>query len=518
MAKPEEERKNSPEPETIKPAEIVYLKGKIPTPLDMLGFSLEYWCGRVGDSFEVVPALTAPPYSPKDKSFLSLHQKNHLKYWRTLIPEVADRFRSHTKDAERTLNRMANYLSYCQPEEGKDPPLLNLAKQGASFYLYQHLVDISVRFRDQPAEALMASRQLLEDMVRGDIDPFTCKRDIWDANQEDMRSYTLNACFEASQGNLFRYIDLPGFGPTTSFQMPVLREESGQGAEKTKIEKWLTLERRLATLRVLENERVRITIVGPANSGKSTLTASLYFEINEILRQVRTSSLDFADLRLTCGIMNLDKPTPDAEKISRGGTDFSRQKIPWTQDLAAVTAREFIGMLQNIVLADAPGGSPDEITRTVVGPTDLVFLLIRADGDQSWLQQRDQWLAALSEIGQTPVAVLRRRLSGERSQFTGEPLESTITSFQPEEVAEGRGQIERVGGRAVIDRRAVLKGDPCVSTLARLLLFDFLPTVISTRMAKTHRYLMVLRDQQAQSKVFFEILQKKIRKRHSPKS
>lgn len=504
MSRPE--KNPSPEGETTSKAEILYLQGEVPTPPDMLEYFLQARFGRISNQPEVIPALTVSPFCSDTEGVLVFSRRGaHLKqHWLSLIAQIAEK-ETLTGKQKWILGRIATYIDICRGQ--KDHPLKTLAKTGASPYLYQKLVAVSMRHLGQPIEALRAADQIFNFFMTNDLDPFDFRRGVLDNDERKIIHDLIDTHLQKIEHEISLFRRLAETGPTISFVIPVLhREEPHQAITtgETRVDEWLTLERPLGRLRILEGERVSLAIVGPANSGKSTLTASLVVAVNKLINEAR-SHVDLTDLRLGCDFMDLDRQRPDVAEILSGSGSSERSKTHWTPALAMATAKEFIGRQGNIIIGDAPGGSPDKITEIVVGPADLTILLILAENDESWEKQRQQWQAGLRQIGQTPVVLLRSRKPGETSPITGERLESTTTSFRwaEGEFFKPHYWISRVGGRVVGLARKVREDDYCISTLAKILLFDLLPQAVIARKKQTRLTLARLRNEQELSPAYY---------------
>lgn len=147
------ERESGPEAkEAIPKAEFVYFSGETPTPPAIFEFWLQKLRGRVADSYEAIPSLTTPSGASEAKEILSLLREGNLRdYWLELIEETCTAGNGHNR---WLLRRMANYFNHCQTRLGRKPPLENLANQGASFYLYGQLTDVSLRHFSNPLDTL----------------------------------------------------------------------------------------------------------------------------------------------------------------------------------------------------------------------------------------------------------------------------------------------------------------------------------------------------------------------------
>ncbi len=162
--------------------------------------------------------------------------------------------------------------------------------------------------------------------------------------------------------------------------------------------------------------------------------------------------------------VNVDLGTPTVESIlTRHGKDESAHKQlkqSWTEALALRAMEEFSRAKQsaNIVIADLPG--------IITGITEVVAVL----GDCGVVVTNDwakttEWRDFFRRLGTTQVAQAM-------SRKPEEGLPSVVTTYKREKF---------LSGRIVGLDRTVRSWDPFVECLARVLLFDLLPTFIERR-------------------------------------
>lgn len=508
MPRLSQEREPIPEKkETITPAEVVFVTEEIPTPAAMFEAYLLRRLGRLPNRYQLLTTLNPHKGSaPEQFLFISPNGKSR-NHWLELINKIEEQKGSLSRQEKYVLQRMANYFQICVfgPErrqhlslnyrigsniQKKPIPHETLVKYDASPYLYHLLLDQSLKFANQPKKVINVGIKLIQDFVKKGLDPFKHEKEVKIADAKK-RFEAARRAMHISELQLQKFHRLADSGPSISFTVPVLEREPGQPVipGETRVVETVTLERNLGVLRFLEGRKISIAIGGPRHSGKSTLTASLVVEINRLIDQAKAYP-GFEDLQLTCSFMDLDRSTPDVAAILTDSFDQTRSRAKWTTTKALQTAKEFIGVEGNIILADAPGGDPDEITKLVIGPADLAILLIAAESEAAWPEQRNKWLDVLRNMGIVPLVQLRSRRPEEISQMTGEKLGSTITSFSRSQAEETRRDwIRRVGGRVVGLNRQVITDNPCVSVFAKLLLYDLIPLVLYERERRKYEYL-----------------------------
>ncbi len=220
--------------------------------------------------------------------------------------------------------------------------------------------------------------------------------------------------------------------------------------------------KRLHENRVAEllGRQIGICVGGPANTGKSTLAAALYIELNNILVSLASRGggwqrLD--ELRMT--LTTLDAATPVADSIiAHHGQDrdhLRQIKVPWSTELALETSRNMGVELEtsNIVLGDLPG-KIDYLTEILVAHARYGII--------AWKHRSElaEWRNFFHEKG--------IRIIGEVKGVTDKT--SLVTTYRPGETISGRIHcLNRVAGC----------WDTFVATYASFLLYDILPSCTS---------------------------------------
>lgn len=222
---------------------------------------------------------------------------------------------------------------------------------------------------------------------------------------------------------------------------------------------------------LLKDQHLVIAVGGPAGSGKSTLAATLVDEITNIVTSLRTR-YGWEQFNLSAARFNLDLATPTLETIEPRAADSPAPVITkraWTRDLAwqAMQNLARIKQAHNIVVADLPGGKIDEVTEITAVLADGGIIVTK-----DW-QQMPDWHRCFASLGIALVAQ-------SRSHMSHEGLDSLVTRYTPGEMLAGR-----VSGL----NRLVMSWDSFVSCLAKVLLFDILPTMIQRRQKKIARLL-----------------------------
>lgn len=212
-------------------------------------------------------------------------------------------------------------------------------------------------------------------------------------------------------------------------------------------------------------ENLGIAICGPAGSGKSTLAVSLTSEIENILQSLRTRTA-WPSFSLTAKLVNLDLATPTSNAILAGEgknrPPLEGLKRPWSTELALEAFEIFREDKKqtNLVVADLPGGKPDNITE-IVGAIADVAVIVTND----WEGKMKEWTDFVNRMGITLISQARSRLSQEG-------LSSVVTRYEPGEY---------VAGRVVSLDRVDRSWDRFIVWLAEFLLFDILPSFIEKR-------------------------------------
>lgn len=483
-------------------APIVYISGDIPDPATIIDIYLNRKLGNISPDYQLFPSLSVGQ-TIQTNEFVSISttRKGFGHNLRDMINELSyedglsDNEKIRLRQEMRILKRITNYVTITRETLGygkEKSPLGKLRKLKASTIFYDLMVGVSLRHHDDPKQIIEASSQLIDHLVDERIDPFTIKE------KPDLEFAAIERIISNSkrlQEFLGSEIDSThkdaGVWPMMEFELQeFLRDDKGHmeyGETRTEKEPFV-LKRALGRLRMLEGQKVSLVIAGPPHSGKSTLTASLFLEMNSLLDTVR-NNINYADLSVRCGNVDLDKSTPDVQRILHQETN-ERVKSRWTNERALDVALEFIDKDASIVIADAPGGKPDHVTDVVVAPADIALLLIAAEEGETWAKIRDQWRESLTNVGVKTAVLVNSRQAGGVNPSTNEEIVSAVTNFKWLEgsAPDNSDWIRYVGGRVVGLEMKPLENDPFVSTLAKLLVFDIFPQVVTDRKRRTKRY------------------------------
>lgn len=464
--------------------EFLFDTSNVPTPPVMLEYYLRRRISPGSVSvFQFTPTLVKIPLDLRPGG------TPRLTDW---LVQLVDRVEDDP-GRRRILTRMTRYLNVFQSASGVGDrsPYKSLRSQRASVLFYNQLLAASIDNFTEPARALDRGAQIIGDFVEQRRDPYSFGRGQADIGTEQHIVGVASSIKATLQSESEDLLTLANWGPKVFYSLPKLFRERGKppGRGETRVSEYVGVERSLGRLRILEGQKVRIVIVGPPHSGKTSLTLSLNNEINRLLGEAKDLS-EFTDLKASCGVVDLDKSTPDAARILNGG-DTGRVKATWSLPLAHEAARGFLDQETSIVLADAPGGDPDEITRLVTAPADLGIFLIAAESDNEWESSRDKWRRALRSVGVKPVVQIRSRRDGELNEVTGDQIQSTITTFSWSkwEGLPEKSWIVRVGGRVIGLKGEVKMNDPFIDLLAKVILFDLAPAVVVERNIRNQSYI-----------------------------
>ena len=213
----------------------------------------------------------------------------------------------------------------------------------------------------------------------------------------------------------------------------------------------------------LMNYHLGIVVGGPSGSGKSTITASLYEEVERLIRSLKTRA-DWQQFNLSVTYVNCDLGTPTVEAIlnaqGQNREALLAKKRPWTFELALEALAKFSRAKKsaNIIIADL-SGKIDQLTEIMAAPGDVGIVITK-----DWARM-NEWQKFLARMGIICVAQARTRLAEEG-------LESVVKRYHPGEIIAGR-----VSGL----ERVIRSWDPFISLLAKVLLFDLLPSVVERR-------------------------------------
>lgn len=246
--------------------------------------------------------------------------------------------------------------------------------------------------------------------------------------------------------------------------LPVFKEGSDRRRADEDIIRQTTKELSEGNILKLLGERLAVVIGGAPGSGKSTFTASLVAEVQNIVQSLRTRS-SWNDFDLSVSSVTLDLATPTLAEIQgHAGKDkavLDAQKRPWTRELAVEAAHHLAQAKQtaNLVFADLPG-KVTSCTEIASAHADAAIIVTR-----DWEQCMPVWAAHFQRMG---VPVITRARS--RSSEDGFP--SVVTTHRPG---------KHLSGRVVGLDRMQRSWDRFVSWTARFLLFDLLPGLIDKR-------------------------------------
>lgn len=212
----------------------------------------------------------------------------------------------------------------------------------------------------------------------------------------------------------------------------------------------------------LMGHHLALVIGGPSSSGKSTATATVVDEINNLIKSLK-SRTGWSEFGLSVKYVNLDKGTPVGQFIlDQRGQDsnlLKKAKRPWTEKRARAGLRDLIAAKQahNIVVADLPG-KIDNLTRILSCGADGSIIITR-----DW-SKMDEWKSLFGEMGLPHLAQAFTRLPQDG-------MASTVKRYN-ERILSGR-----ISGL----ERTVCSWDPFLNFLAKALLFDILPRLVEFR-------------------------------------
>lgn len=217
--------------------------------------------------------------------------------------------------------------------------------------------------------------------------------------------------------------------------------------------------------RFLEGGQVRIFVLGPPRSGKTSFVYSLTRNLRELCQDL--------PFRLEIEAVDLDKSRADLSRWMRAGRFFPK-KLRWTEPLAQQAREDFRPRRSNIVLGDGPGGTPDQITQTISGPANCAILIVSGENDRLYLERREGYLTFLRSQKTPVVAEFRTRPRGQRKE-SGEEIASELRALRPREF---------LGGQIVGLEFGQENMDPAIRDVAKALLFNLLPGLVRGRRGK----------------------------------
>lgn len=507
------EQLNTPE----KGARTVYIAGsQIPTPQAIF----TYWCnlklGRVVDPYKATiistPHRAEEHVSTEYVRIPAMAGKTGRERQTSLVGKIEDR-RIFSRKEMRRIERMSDYLNTCSLGQ-KLSPLGTLDRiDNASVWFYSHLVQAGLENWRDPGSAVKEGIGVIDYFLGGEeMDPFKYKKGENDRKLRCKVERQSLVTLQEIEEKLDQFWNYSNLGKEVVISIPVLKKgEEGQVAVgETRVESEdehefkVDIVRKTGRLKILRDEKVNLGVIGPKESGKSTVVANLVVGIKQYLNKIKEEQTELEIDDLECRVFDFDVSTPDVVEIIRqdGFQGFEQdEKIEWSSELAIQVVEEFHASDVGIYIINTPGGVPDKITKVLTAPLERVMLLVAADEDVEWGKKRGTWVTALKENGIIPMILARSRLSGERSRVTGEIVEDAVTSFNWKKI-EGYGDhdwLGRVGGRAVQLNREILSGNPFIERTVKLLSLDILPGIVVDKYLATKEYVSLIHTQYQKS-------------------
>lgn len=242
--------------------------------------------------------------------------------------------------------------------------------------------------------------------------------------------------------------------PITVKEVPVLKSRAD---EPDRIEYTsITFDRSYALL--LRQKHQAVFVMGPSNSGKSTLAACLDAQMRDDIDSCVKSGL-IEEGEISIATYSLDLTSPTVESVLAGQEPKKRGSLGWTEELAkrANSSLEVYRQNYNIVIVDFPGGDPDSVTQILASSGGDCSILVGGYSDER-VQRWEQFIIH-EGLPLNQVKVTTRLPSSNRQS-------ALIRYYRPE-----------AGDRRIfLDLRIVglnrqIKEDPSVSLLSKFLLF-----------------------------------------------
>jgi len=481
-------------------AKVLYLSGEaIPSPATIFA----YWCLRRLELVEkpldciVVPTLTKGEavISPEYINLPEMDGKEGRAFLSRSVDKVLAIANDLNYSQKESIKKIASYINYTFISKNKSQKEA-FEKRNIPDVLYKHLVNAIASSPEDPQNILERVTRIIDNYVEVGLNPF-----VLDVSRGEVRSEEIGLLLDSKIQTLSAQIkDFQDIqkGKRITVEIPVLQKDKKGRVSigETRIVRYLEVERALARAKILVGEKVGFAIVGPKNSGKSTLVANLALAVDRFCTQLYEET----DIKLKVGTIDFDVSTPDVDLVTRekakGKERKLRGKVKWSKDKAANVALRYLERNTNINLIDTPGGSPDEITDILLKTVDDVLLIIAEKDDEKWGQESRIWKEALKKNGFSTKILVRSRLEGEKSRTTSKLVETSITSVSWRRLGdeEEYSWIERLGARITsLDRKLI--NQAVFDDLAALLVLDILPQIVIDKKVSSLNYLKYLREQ-----------------------
>ena len=523
-------------------AKIAYIAEDIPSLTTVFYLFLEKQCGNLDDDFQVISRITPrSSHGTRTSEFISVFSTNSAykqEFFKVLDKVRSEVFQEVLRKAneigtfdirtvyktEGTFKRLRNYVIASVPNK-KYKSREVLIRNGFSPTFYDIFCGIQLKHFGNPTEVCKKSFELFSFLLDNQVDAVTARR--IEGFEEYCSYQNVNGWADEIRKKLesdSKYVKeaLSSQQGVINVSFPkIKRDEKGNvRAGETEVERdsdgneiHPVFELPLNALRILENENLSIVVIGPPNSGKTSLVASLLYHSRQFIDKVKTLP-QFSDLNLKCGYIDLDEWTPDARRLLSPELGLERKQKFWDQDLARNVFQEFLvskGSDTQIVFADAPGGElkhgsstyePGEILKTVIAPADG-GIVITNNWDQQYV-----WRNALKEVGIPPIMLVSSRKGLEIDPSTKRLVNSTITQFY--------GEKGIISGRVVGLTREVKLNDEFIEKAVPLLLLRVLPGLIIERKNKVKYRLQSLAIEQGFERLLYDAAMHEtdIRRRH----
>ncbi len=227
-------------------------------------------------------------------------------------------------------------------------------------------------------------------------------------------------------------------------------------------------------LRLLKDQHWAIAVGGSPQSGKSTLSVSLCQAMEHLVGDcVERGIIDKGQVRI--GLCDLDVWAPTASYLA-SGQEVQRadraERQAHALSLMVGSNKDFRARKKhdNVIVADLPGGKPDIWTQFLANPCDFSVIV-----DKDWQQSAKGWQDFLLGF------YLPRPVVGIHTRFGEEGRQSGIRFYQHRSHSGNFVQ-----GRVVNLARQPVPDDPVVNFVAHVLLFDYLPQMVTGK--EVYRY------------------------------